>query len=247
MKAWVTRVEPFHKAMIERLHKEGVDVVYQPLFTIAPIEVTPEQRNAILELDRYDQVAFVSKSAINHVMPLFEQYWPQWPVKQRWWAMGEGSKSMLESYHHEALAAKPATTEGLLETLGDEPIHGEKWLIVRGVGGREALKEALESCGAQVDYLEVYQRHEVEIPLSRLQSTVDNLSVIFVSSTQNLLTLSKLAANHREILDAAIIVPSHRTAQLAEVEGFKHIVTAKSASDDDMLKAWTNFKEATKK
>ena len=95
-------------------------------------------------------------------------------------------------------------------------------LIVRGLGGRETLKQALIKRGAVVDYLEVYKRSEnhwsgeIVTPFE-----VDKLLATIVYSAESLMIF------YRQISDAVrhlpLLVPSSRVAGIARERGFTRV------------------------
>ena len=239
MSIWVTRVAPYHLALLERLSMLGASPEHVPLVAIRPLELDPASHQIVYNLDRYDHVVFVSRTAIDFALPLFEGLWPQWPDRQTWWTMGPGSADLLRQHHAAVRYADPSTTEGLLAQLSGTDLRDEKWLIVRGRGGRELLRDSLICQGAQVDYLELYRRE----PLAISEEKMASVTTIFVSSTQNLLSLkqfSKIIARRDEI---TLVVPSQRTQQMAIELGFDQVITATGADDDAMLTAWQNYKD----
>lgn len=239
MSVWVTRVAPYHLTLLERLAELGASPEHVPLVAIHPVDLDPVARQTVYNLDHYDQVVFVSRSAIDFALPLFEGFWPQWPDHQVWWTMGPGSANVLSQYHAQVRYAEPSTSEGLLAQLNARDLRDEKWLVVRGQGGRELLRDSLIERGAQVDYLELYRRQPLPISEEKMAS----VTTIFVSSTQNLLSLkqfSMILARRHEI---TLVVPSQRTQQMAAELGFDRVVAATGADDDAMLTAWQTYKD----
>ena len=192
-------------------------------------------------LDEYAGVIFVSQTAIRFALDQFEVFWPQWPSQQHWCAMGAGSAQLIRNAHHPVVVASPATSEGLLAQLALQQVAGERWLIVRGLGGRELLRDQLLARGARVDYLELYERksraHCREIQLL-INSPLDG---IFVSSTQ---ALSELATAYEGRFNSApaLVVPGVRAALQALELGFNNVIEAASAADEDLFTAWSSAK-----
>jgi len=238
MTIWVTRVAPYHASLVERIRESGWSCQHVPLVEIVPSDPTPSSMGVVHNLDYYDHVVFISRTAIDRALSLFEDRWPQWPVQQTWWSMGKDTAALLRSVHPQVKFASPSTTEGLLEQLDLTKISATKWLVVRGKGGRELLKETLTSFGAQVDYLELYERRESAL----VQSDSENVDTIFVSSTQNLLSLEKHKTIFARRQNITLIVPSARAKTLAKELGFTRVVLAAGADDDAMMTAWKNIR-----
>jgi uroporphyrinogen-III synthase len=78
-------------------------------------------------------------------------------------------------------------SEHLLKEKIYNNVEGQKILIIRGEGGRETLKNALEEKGAIVNYGECYVRKYVDIDLNRLKNDLVNYHHQFIlfSSTNS--------------------------------------------------------------
>jgi len=61
-------------------------------------------------------------------------------------------------YVVDLLAENGANSEALLAMPELAQVNGQRFLIIRGQGGREELANVLRSRGASVDYLDVYKR-----------------------------------------------------------------------------------------
>ena len=120
-----------------------------------------------------------------------------------------------------------------------QQITGQRFLIIRGQGGREELANVLQSRGATVDYLDVYKRI---IPVSdpsqlKLLLEQDKLDVITITSgeaLQNLLVMLEKCFQER-LFDIPLVVISNRIRQIAAELGFKRIAVAQSPSDSAIL------------
>jgi uroporphyrinogen-III synthase len=148
--------------------------------------------------------------------------WPQWPVKLKWFAVGDSTANQLRDTGIAPIVPQKYSSEGLLELPGLKSIQQQRVLIVRGLGGRETLKQALIKRGAVVDYLEVYKRSEnhwsgeIVTPFE-----VDKLLATIVYSAESLMIFD------RQISDAVrhlpLLVPSSRVAGIARERGFTRV------------------------
>lgn len=234
--------------LAQRVGEAGYRVVQQPLLQLAPVpELSPDQRQLLLDLDQYQHVIFISTNAVRFAMDYIEDYWPQLPVGPRWYAIGEATASLLHS--HGVQAATPGaamTSEGLLALPGLSAVEGTRVLIVRGEGGRRTLATQLAGRGARVDELACYRRSPCPIDPEEFAARLTQLSVraVLISSGEGLQHLVELLspAESSNVKMLCLIVPSERVARLAEDAGFIHVETAENASDAAMLctlEQWT--------
>ena len=235
---WNTKLVNFAESTLSGVE---ADWFHEPLFAITELPLSPEGRTQVMALDEYAGVVFVSQTAIQLALPHFEQFWPQWPTRQHWCAMGKGSATLISAADHDALTANPATTEGLLAQEALQDVLDQRWLIVRGEGGRELLREALEARGARVEYLELYQRQS-RVDEAGIQRLINSpLDGIFVSSTQALRELATLFAG--KLAQApTLVVPGERAALMALSLGFCNVIEAVSAAEKDLVAAWCGAK-----
>lgn len=245
MRILVTR--PAHQAeeQIRLLRAAGAEPVALPLLEIVPIDESDPAalqriKGRILDLDLYQGVIFVSPNAARIGADWIDQYWPQLPVGVRWLAIGAATAHTLEA------AGIPAChlgagqdSEALLEDPSLQQVAGERYLILRGDGGRELLAQTLRDRGAQVDYADLYRRRCPNYPPEVIQSTIfqQRLSAILITSGQALEHLLELAGSAPGLLDTLIVVPSRRVAEIARTRGFNHIRTAEGADNAAMIRA----------
>ena len=215
-------------------HLPGSSIVTLPLLETLPLTLNQSSRNIILALEQFDLIIFISHNAVLLGVPQLKQYWPTWPVKLRWYAIGPATAKPLSDWHIRAHWPALASSEGLLLKLAGLDMTNKKVLIVRGAGGREALKAGLASRGAVITYLEVYER----VPVSHAASTIESIpsgALSMVYSGEALTRLAELLQDR--IQDFAVIVPSQRLKLMATALGFGKVNSANSQQDMAMLEA----------
>lgn len=230
----LTRAQGENDALAARLGDAGIEVLVSPLLEIEPI-MHADARQRVMDLDRFDHIVFVSRNAVRHGLALLEAYWPQWPVRLDWYAVGAATAATLSAFGVSAHAPEDPSTEGLLASGWFDEMDGQRVLIVRGEGGRELLADTLRERGARVDYLEVYRRRSLPLDNATRQRLVTGAAIVVLYSAE---TVSALAQS----LDGAgktlsIVVPSGRVGDVARELGFADISIAASAAEDDMAAA----------
>jgi len=239
----VTRPEGQGAVLIEGLRAAGCRPVHLPLLAIEAIDPLPGvMRQRLLDLDRYDHVLFISANAARIGLASFEDFWPQLPAGQRYWAVGESTAAVLEGAGLRVeRPQRDMTSEGLLALAGLQAVSGQRCLIVRGEGGREYLARTLEERGAAVDALVCYRRRPVVYDARDLDRRLgeEPLDVVLISSAEGLEALSGLlrGREHLNLPVATVFAPSDRVAAVARELGWERVRTVANASDREMLAA----------
>jgi uroporphyrinogen-III synthase len=143
-----------------------------------------------------------------------------------------------------ATPGQVSNSEGLLAAPGFADVRGRRILILKGVGGRDTLRETLCRRGADVTLGEVYRR-TIAVPnagsLDGLQrACATGLAVIAVTSVDVLDALLELAPETlvARLRDAPLLVPGERVAAAARERGWRApLVVAPSAEDATMIDA----------
>lgn len=220
----------------------GYEAVSQPLLELHGLpEVSPAQRQILLDLDRYQHVIFISTNAVRFGLAQIENYWPQLPVGLNWYAIGGATRALLERFGIAAITADKMTSEALLATAQLQNVRGQRVLIVKGEGGREVLQQELARRDASVDVLACYRRQRTQLPAGKLADSIvqKRIGTVLISSGEGLANFEVLLrpAETTKFRHLSIIVPSDRVARMARVAGFDQVVTAENASDAAMLRA----------
>lgn len=245
----VTRPDGQEGALCAALEARGFRPYHLPLLALESLpELPAAERAKVLALDEYQHVIVVSGNAAHFGMERIDEVWPQLPLGPGWYAVGEATARALAGHGIRALTPGiDMTSEGLLALPQLQAVGGQRVLIIKGEGGRGAMREELGRRGARVDELACYRRvcpryaaGEVAARLSQWQ-----IQVILISSGEglaNMLTLLSPAETSK-FVGITLLVPSQRIAGLAREAGFKRVITAENASDAAMLRAlgdWQN-------
>lgn len=250
LRVLVTRPQDRAAALLEAIATHGGAATHIPLLAVMPLN---EQRDAAIcaettqrfrALDSYQRIIAVSVNALHFAMPWLKRYWPVPPPPIAWYGIGAATIAAFAEYGIAARGANAAsqtmTSEALLAADDLQQLHGERILILRGVGGREQLATVLRERGAQVDYAECYRRSEPTLSaaqLAQLQNMeFDAISVNSQETLQNLWQCLPPAA--RELANQrALIVPSERIAQAARQLGFTRALVAGNAGTQATINA----------
>ncbi|RUO69293.1 uroporphyrinogen-III synthase [Pseudidiomarina salinarum] len=202
----------------------------------------------------WDAALMVSVNAATY----FEQQAREWASElpmpaARWYAVGPTSARAIK-----AVVGRPVTcpwrrhnSDSLLALPELQQIAGQRWLLVRGHGGRELLADTLRARGAEVTYLEVYQRQPQAVAPATMERWQQEIRGIMVSSAEQLGYF--LAAVPKEALSWLTscywVVASSRLADLMPSAIRARAVIADSAASFAMAEAWQQaimkFKEET--
>ncbi|HKI74656.1 MAG TPA: uroporphyrinogen-III synthase [Pseudomonadales bacterium] len=227
----LTRAKGRNEALAARLGAEGVSVIIMPMLAVESTNLPETARQQAINLDRYDHIIFVSASAVEFGLPVLEEYWPQWPAMLRWHAVGAATAARLASFDILATAPEEASSEGLIASGVLDGVDGAHVLVVRGKGGRELLARELAGRGAEVDYLEVYQRRPIVLGAEARRRLAGHRPLVAVAYSGD--TVEALAANLDEIREGlAIVVPSDRVKNVAMSMGFSDVMVAGGADED---------------
>ncbi len=244
---WLTRPVGTPSELPQRLEQLGARVLQAPLLEILPLKEDHPALQVALgraqQLQQYRHIIFVSGNAVRYGMELLARYWPVLPTGLRWYAVGKSTAGQLAEFGVEVQhpPGPQMDTEALLVLPGLQAVAGDRVLIVRGVGGRETLAQALRARGAEVDYLETYQRAKSGTLPDKVHRELGVGAVDFVvaASGETISALMALAppGQYRHAVTIAVVVPGERVALLARKMGFKRVVVAANASDEATLEA----------
>jgi uroporphyrinogen-III synthase len=225
----VTRPRAQAAALARLIREAGGEAILFPTIEIAdPVDAGPAR--ALLDrLESFDWAIFVSANAAERGLALLGR---PWPAKVRAAAVGAGTRRLLnERGLRDVIAPEGrADSEALLAVPELEAIRGRRVAIVRGEGGREVLRDALQARGAQVEYAECYRRVRPAADPAPLLSAWarGEVHAVTVNSAEALSNLQAMLGEPgmRRVADTPLFVPHPRVAEEARRLGIARVVVA---------------------
>ena len=247
LRVLVTRPQGRADALVAAIAARGAEVVHIPLLAVEPLHaqndatICTAMTQRIRELDQYHRVIAISVNALHFGVPWIEKYWSSLPPHIVWYGIGAATLATYAEYGIAAHGGGAAMNSEALLALPDlQSLHGERILILRGVGGREQLAAVLRERGAQIDYAECYRRVEPVLDADqRAQLQGMAFDAICVNSNETLQNLWQClqSAAQQCARERTLIAPSARVADAARSLGFTRIVTADNAGTEATLMA----------
>lgn len=239
----VTRPEHQAENLSQLIMGQGGRPVRLPTLAISAIADFGKIPDVLATLDKYQWLVFVSANAVNFAV---QANGGKIAIHLTLIAaMGRATASALRQAGMavDLLPPPPFNSEALLATAQMQDIGGQRFLIVRGEGGREQLAEGLRLRGAEVDYLEVYRRVMPTPDCTEVLDLLRNDKLATVTATsgeaiQNLMALIERDL-HPKLLALPLVVVGERLATIAAQVGFKRIAVAEEASDTAIIKTMT--------
>jgi len=242
LKVLVTRPARQGSALIKAIRQTGGEAVSFPLLEIEPVTDSQRQaeiRQLILDLDQYQILVFISSNAVRYGLQWIDQYWPQFPLGVAVVAVGPATAAALAELPCQVQTSQSGMlSEDILQLAVLREVAGKKIALFRGVGGRELLADTLRERGAQVDYIETYERHATKQSGSQLLELLnsEHVNVLAVTSGQILDSLCQLVdITNNGVNLIPLLVPSERIREMAEAAGFKQVVCSQGATDEAVV------------
>lgn len=237
----ITRPSGREKHLRGLIEKAGAQVIHYPVIEIQPpTELDIEQLVLLREqLHSFTMAIFISPTAVEQS----QIYFPALPEHFTIVSIGSKTTEALKQQNlHVDIEASQHNTESLLQDPAFQmpKIQGQRILIFRGNGGRALLGDTLIRRGAQVRYVETYQRELPPHP-PLTESQISTLDAITISSNEGLDNLVTLMEDPSLLIDTPLVVPSPRTQTLARQHGFKKIILAQNATDEAAISSLTDY------
>lgn len=244
----ITRPENAGRVLQQKCHQLGIAAQLQPFFCYQALATEQELSNALVN-NAKPILIFVSVAAVEFANKLK-------PIKQ--WqpaniiAVGKATQTALAQLGLNAECPELHTSEGLLALKVLAQVNGQNVIIVRGDGGRELIAETLISRGAQVTYLETYQKQWLTFSRKIVQTwREDRVNCIVITSNALLESVINLIQQYADSSNDQVaneclkywqeqclwIVASERIAIKAKQLGLAQVINANGANDEATLAA----------
>jgi uroporphyrinogen-III synthase len=240
----VTRPSPAADELVSRLRTRGQVAWSFPLIEFTPgiqLDILPARLGG---LKAGDLVFILSQQAIHYAQPALSRVGMTWPASLNYYAIGRSTALALHavSGHDVVWPHEQETSEILIQIPALQAVSGKQALILRGNGGRELLAETLLARGAQVEFIECYQRceknyHGAEEGRRWRNCGIKTLVVTSGEMLQQLYRLFPDVDRDEWLLHCRLVVVSQRLATLAQELGWADICVAGGADNDALLRA----------
>ena len=237
----ITRPDGRENHLRQLIEQAGGKVIHYPVIHIQPppeLDIT-QLVHLREKLHSFTVAIFISPTAVEQS----RIYFPALP--EHFTIVAIGSKT-TEALQEQNISVDIEASRHNSESLLKDPffqmpkIQGQRILIFRGTGGRALLGDTLTRRGAQVRYVETYQRELPPHPPLNEQEIL-SISAITISSNEGLDNLITLMEDPSLLIDTPLVVPSPRAQTLARQHGFKIIITAENATDEAATKALLDY------
>ena len=152
--------ENANQRLTQTLEQYGAHVESLPLQEIKPI---PAQiwLDKLLPVSEIDNIVFVSVPAVHCFFQGLEKAHMQPPTSKTIIAIGSATAKALRQYHCEnVIYSANASSEDLIAEFGSLIAH-QNVVIVKGPHGRTHIQEQLQSLGAKITTLDVYESQDI--------------------------------------------------------------------------------------
>lgn len=237
----VCRAKPQADELCKVMSSVGANTRAMPCIDIVPREINGATRSLILDLDQFSKIIVVSQHAAKLMLTQLDEYWPQPPAHQSWFAIGRASSQILHDYGLALHAPqKDLTSEALLDSPELQNVKGEKLLIAKGHGGRSKLEQGLRDRGAKVSTIELYERIKPQYEEEFLRASLNDFAPDYVValSSETADNLKQFANQVQfDMHGTCVIVPSKRVAGHAVSIGLPNTLICEQLKPIDLIKA----------
>jgi len=237
LKIAVTRPRDQAVRLARRIEEAGGIPLLFPLLEIAPVADQAALQEQISRLAQFDLAIFISPNAVQYGMAAIRSEGAL-PPSLRIAAVGQGSAKALRDLGIAEIIAplENFDSEGLLALPELKNVSGRRVLIFRGDGGRELLGDTLRARGATVEYAACYRRSRPQQDVAALLAAAPDAITVTSSEALEYLWQMLGAARREDIGGLPLFVPHPRIAELAQRQGWRHVLLA-GAGDDGLLSA----------
>jgi len=246
LKILVTRPVPQAINLAQLITQQGGQAIIFPTIMIESLNNLSTIKKSFKNIAHYQWLVFISVNAVNFAYQINDGKIDIFK-HAKIVAIGKATTNALKNIGLTVELAPETgfTSEALLSMQSLQAIKGQRFLIIRGQGGREILANKLKQRGAKVDYLEVYKRVKpnptnkaIVIGLLK-QKKLDAITITSAEALNNLMALLMGRIIASLLLEIPLIVISNRIKDMALEIGFKHVLVSASPADTAIIKTVT--------
>jgi uroporphyrinogen III methyltransferase/synthase len=241
----VTRPRGQAGSLIEGLERLGAEAIHCPTIRIVEDEVAPGLRRAIGELESFDWIVFTSANGVRVFWKALRAVRARaaLPARLRVAAIGPATgRALGEHGVNPTLIPDEYVAEAVADALtGVDDLTGRRVLLPRAAGARKALPERLQTAGARVDEVAVYESLPDEEGIERLRGAVERGGVDMITFTSASTVRCFVDAAGPDVGEARIAAIGPITAAVARELGMLVDVEAEEYTVEGLLRAISQF------
>ncbi|MHB1050360.1 MAG: uroporphyrinogen-III synthase [Bacteroidota bacterium] len=227
------------------LTQAGARVIHYPAVDISAPPTWSECDAALSRLTEYAGIIFTSMNSVEFFFRRAEERGAADRLRsQTLFAVGEKTRSVIESFGGRT-EDLPETYTGaeLARRIVRQPVRGKRFLFPKGNLAREELPAILESAGAILDAVTVYETTEPPFTedrrklLTEIESTADLLTFFSPSSVHHFVrraTLQNMRSKQCAVIGAV-------TADAAQREGLDIVLVAQRSTARSFAESIVRF------
>ena len=236
-----TRPQETNAQLSEELKISEIKLLSFPLTEIHPLNNYQIFDEVIENIKTYQHIIFISTNAVHFFVERVKKLSLQIPKNLIFSSIGPTTKLLLQKKLSVDVhfPIKTFDSEHLLKEKIYNNVEGQKILIIRGEGGRETLKNALEEKGGIVNYGECYVRKYVDIDLIQLKNDLVNYHhqfILFSSTNSAKHFIDQLHNIETDWLQNIKIIVNHKKIEGLLSKIFKNIFVCNNIETQNIRK-----------
>jgi len=232
----ITRPRAAAEVLAAALEREGARPFVFPSLAIADAAPSAAGEEALARLGEYAFAIFVSANAVEKGLAAARARGP-WPGQIRVAGIGEATAAALRNSGFDPVISprERHDSEALLALPEMRAVKGCNVIVFRGEGGRERLREVLETRGAHVDYVECYRRMRPHADPAALlaawrRGEVHAVSALSAETLENFLAMLGDEGGAR-VSTATLVVPHAAIAAHPDARRFGRVLVARPGAE----------------
>ena len=236
-----TRPQKTNVQLSDELKNSEIKLLSFPLTEIHPLNNYQIFDGVIKNIKTYQHIIFISTNAVHFFLERVKKLSLQIPKNLIFSSIGPTTKLLLQKKLSVDVhfPIKTFDSEHLLKEKIYNNVEGQKILIIRGEGGRETLKNALEEKGGIVNYGECYVRKYVDIDLIQLKNDLVNYHhqfILFSSTNSAKHFIDQLHNIETDWLQNIKIIVNHKKIEGLLSKIFKNIFVCNNIDTQNIRK-----------
>lgn len=242
---WVVITRPIHQAenIQKKLENAGAHTLLFPLIEISAPNDPARAKLQLTTLDRYDLVIFISSNSVTQSLKWLDKS-TLLKSKTKIAAIGKKTAEVLtqQGMPPDIVPRQLFNSEVFLELpeiqqLSMQQSNINNIAIVRGDSGRNLLHDTLVKRGANVDYINTYQRHcpQTDARILKQHWQRKELDIIMLTSGSSVANLFNLIKDDDWINHITLLIGSQRMQQYIPSSFSGRLLIADDPSGETLL------------